>query len=382
MKTDQIFYKFNPGEKPVFDKEFSFVPDLILAFGCPKAIQESLITMGLRSRYPDAIITGCSTAGEINGTKVTDNSVVLSAISFASTKLLFHSVALGEGIGSFEAGAGLVKKFEPDGLKHIFILSDGLSVNGTELVTGIRSVLPKGVNVTGGLAGDGADFKQTWVVQNNGLASMNIITAIGFYGDAIQIGYGSMGGWDSFGIERRVTRSVKNVLYEIDNLPALALYKSFLGEKASELPASGLLFPLSIRSEHNNEPLVRTILAIDEAAQSLTFAGDIPEGAFVKLMKANVNRLIEGAAGAAEISIKPLKGEEPSFAILISCVGRKLVLKQLVEEEVEAVSELLGGKTLITGFYSYGELAPFLQDARCELHNQTMTITAFSEVLN
>ncbi len=382
MKTDQIFYKFNPGETPVFDKEFSFVPDLILAFGCPKAIQESSITIGLKNRYPDAIITGCSTAGEINGTKVTDNSVVLSAISFASTKLLFHSVALGEGIGSFEAGAGLVKKFEPEGLKHIFILSDGLSVNGTELVTGIRSVLPKGVNVTGGLAGDGADFKQTWVVQNNGQASMNIITAIGFYGDAIQIGYGSMGGWDSFGIERRVTRSVKNVLYEIDNLPALALYKSFLGEKASELPASGLLFPLSIRSEHNTEPLVRTILAIDEAAQSLTFAGDIPEGAFVKLMKANVNRLIEGAAGAAEISIKPLKGEEPSFAILISCVGRKLVLKQLVEEEVEAVSELLGGKTLITGFYSYGELAPFLQDARCELHNQTMTITAFSEVLN
>lgn len=380
MKTDQLFYKLSDNQIPAFDKEFAFQPDLIFAFGCPRAIQDSKITQSLRFKYPNSIITGCSTAGEIAGTTVTESSVVLSALKFKTTKLDYQMVSLVDvGGDSYQAGAELVEKFNPEGLKHIFILSDGLQVNGTELVKGIRSKLPAGVNVTGGLAGDGTDFKQTWVVKNDGIAQMSIITAIGFYGETIHVGYGSMGGWDSFGIERLVTRSVKNVLYEIDNQPALALYKSFLGEKAKELPSSGLLFPLSVRAEHSTEPLVRTILAIDEDSQSLTFAGDVPEGSFVKLMKANVDRLIKGAAGAAEVSIKPFDGQIPAFAILISCVGRKLVLKQIVEEEVEAVNDSLGSKSCLTGFYSYGELAPFLQDTRCELHNQTMTVTLFHE---
>jgi hypothetical protein len=273
-----------------------------------------------------------------------------------------------------------MSKFNPAGLKHVFVLSDGLNVNGTALVQGIRSTLPKDVNVTGGLAGDGADFKSTWVIDKNGQAQSNMITAIGFYGEHIHIGYGSLGGWDSFGIERSVTKSEKNVLYEIDKQPALQLYKSFLGDQAKDLPASGLLFPLSIRTEILDEPLVRTILAVNEEEQSLTFAGDIPEGSFVKLMKANVDRLIEGAGGAAQVSVKPLDGKDVEFAILISCVGRKLVLKQLVEEEVEAVQDILGQQAVLTGFYSYGELAPFLKDAKCELHNQTMTITTFTEL--
>jgi hypothetical protein len=189
-----------------------------------------------------------------------------------------------------------------------------------------------------------------------------------------------LGGWDSFGIERSVTKSKGNILYEIDNLPALELYKSFLGEKAKELPASGLLFPLSMRKEENEVPVVRTILAVNEEEQSLTFAGDIPEGSYVKLMKANIDRLINGAEKAAEISVNPLLNAQADLAILISCVGRKLVLKQMVEEEVEAVQEAIGDHALITGFYSYGEMAPFLNDTKCELHNQTMTVTTFKEI--
>jgi hypothetical protein len=278
------------------------------------------------------------------------------------------------------AGKDLAEKLDADGLKHMFVLSEGLHVNGTELVTGLRKSLPEGVNVTGGLAGDGADFNKTVIVSNSGVVKSDIITAIGFYGEQIKIGYGSLGGWDSFGIERSVTKSEANVLYEIDNTPALEIYKSFLGEQAKDLPASGLLFPLSMRVETDSAPVVRTILAIDEEKQSLTFAGDIPVGSYIKLMKANIDRLINGAEEAARVSVDPLEGNIPELAILISCVGRKLVLKQLVEEEVEAVQEIVGEQAIITGFYSYGELAPFLQGAKCELHNQTMTITTFSEI--
>ncbi len=380
MKAQQVSFFENESYEGFCSEKMAFKPDLILIFGCSKILSGSFLTTRLRKEFPDAVISGCSTAGEIRGTEVTERSVVCNAVKFDDTRIVHHSIGLDENTDSYSAGEKLMKNFKPEGLKHVFVLSDGLHVNGSELVKGIRSALPANVNVTGGLAGDGDSFEKTYVIDNDGIAKSNFVAAIGFYGEKIMIGYGSLGGWDSFGIERSVTRSNKNVLYEIDKQPALQLYKSFLGEQAKDLPASGLLFPLSIRSESHEEPLVRTILAVNEQDQSLTFAGDIPEGSFVKLMKSNVNRLIEGAGRAAEVSVRPFDKNKVGFALLISCVGRKIVLKQLVEEEVEAVKDVLGEQAIITGFYSYGEIAPFLKDTPCELHNQTMTITTFSEL--
>jgi len=193
------------------------------------------------------------------------------------------------------------------------------------------------------------------------------------------VGIGSLGGWGPFGPDRVVTRSVGNVLYELDSQPALELYKRYLGEHAAGLPATGLLFPLGLRVEGSENRLVRTILGVDDAERSLTFAGDVPEGATVQLMRANHERLVDGAAGAARISYEAIGSSSPDLAVLISCVGRKLVLKQMIEEEVEGVRDVLGEQTRLTGFYSNGEIAPFDPTGNCELHNQTMTITTFSE---
>jgi hypothetical protein len=203
---------------------------------------------------------------------------------------------------------------------------------------------------------------------------------VGFYGDRLRVGYGSLGGWDAFGPERLVTRAEGNVLYELDGRSALQLYKEYLGKHAAGLPATGLLFPLSVRTADQETAVVRTILAVDEDAESMTFAGDIPSGSYARLMKANFNRLLDGAEGAATTCRDALPGSDPTLAILISCVGRKLVLKQRVEDEVEAVREVLGDGPALTGFYSYGEISPFTPGAKCELHNQTMTITTISEV--
>lgn len=378
MKTQQFIYFPRP-EAEYHIQKFNFYPDLILVFASRAMFADTPIVGMLKQAYPKAIITGCSTSGEINGVNVNDNSLTATAVKFEKTKLKYKEVNIADFENSTEAGTNLVKDLVADDLKHVFVLSEGLQVNGTELVNGVRAGLPEGINTTGGLAGDGAAFEKTVVVSNSGQVESGLITAIGFYGKEIQIGYGSLGGWDSFGIERSVTKSEGNILYEIDNLPALELYKSFLGEKAKDLPASGLLFPLSMRTEANAEPVVRTILAIDEEKQSLTFAGDIPEGSFIKLMKANIDRLINGAESAAKVSVNPLSDKKAQLAILISCVGRKLVLKQMVEEEVEAVQEVVGENAILTGFYSYGEMAPFLEGAKCELHNQTMTITTFAE---
>jgi hypothetical protein len=299
-------------------------------------------------------------------------------VSFEHTRLGGAQVKLDQVNGSFQAGQYLAQSLDPHGLVHVLVISDGLGVNGSDLVSGLTQHLPKGVTVTGGLAGDGARFEETFVLWD-GAPQAGAISALGLYGNRLRVGYGSLGGWDPFGPERLITRSKGNVLYEMDGASALQLYKKYLGEHASGLPATGLLFPLSLRTSSGTAGVVRTILSVNEDEQSMTFAGDVPEGAFARLMKANFDRLIDGAIGAAKTSYQALGSASPDLAILISCVGRKLVLKQRVEEEVEGVRDVLGSRTVLTGFYSYGEISPFAPNTQCTLHNQTMTITTFLE---
>src|SRR6185369_1882648 len=251
-------------------------------------------------------------------------------------------------------------------------ISDGVSVNGSDLLRGINAVVPPSVVVTGGLAGDGANFKETWVIADRALSARNV-SAVGFYGEHVKIGHGSKGGWDIFGPERLVTRSQGNVLYELDGRPALALYKEYLGHRASGLPATALLFPLALRNQGGGPQIVRTVTGIDEDRQAMTFAGDIPQGCIAQLMKANFDRLIDGAGDAAEQTAADWGPGGPLLAIAVSCVGRRMVLGERCEEELEAVREVLPAAAQMVGFYSYGELSPHVEGG-CELHNQTMTL--------
>lgn len=350
--------------------------NIFLLFVSPEFSDKENLLSNLQGEYPEATIIGCSTAGEISGITVKDKSVSLVAIQLEKTPYKKASVQIKDMSCSYKAGLELASKLYSKDLNHVLVLSDGLNVNGADLVSGLKSKLPE-ISITGGLAADGSNFNETFVINNNEIVDKTII-GLGFYGDHLKIGFSSKGGWDSFGIERLVTKSKQNVLYELDGMPALEIYKSFLGEAAKDLPSSGLLFPLSMRIDENSLPVVRTILAVNEEDQSLTFAGNIPKGSYVRLMKANIDRLINGAQDSA-VSANKVQQESSELAILISCVGRRLVLKQMVEEEVEVVREVIGEKPSIAGFYSYGEIAPFGKFSPCELHNQTMTITTFSE---
>jgi hypothetical protein len=318
-----------------------------------------------------------STAGEIIDTEVCDNTISLTAICFEKTIVKTAIIDIQEARNSFHAGQSLGSALDPTGLKNVLIISDGQKVNGSDLVLGLQESLPENTIITGGLAGDGARFQSTLVGLNNAPSEGKIV-AIGFYGDALSVTYGSVGGWDVFGPERLITRSDANVLYELDGEPALDIYKLYLGDYANELPGSGLLFPLSIRISDSGHSVVRTILGINEEHKSLTFAGNMPIGTYTQLMKASFDGLIEGASDAAQNSVQNAK-EQPELAILISCVGRKLVLDQRIEEEVEVVRAIYGNETAITGFYSYGEISPSLNSVKCDLHNQTMTITTLTE---
>jgi hypothetical protein len=349
---------------------------LVLAFSVRTLDTNIAVWQQLKDTYPNSIIAGCSSAGEIFNDLVYDNTLSLAVTQFEKTTIQFASASIAD-TNSRAVGANIAAQLNRDDLKAVLVLSDGLGINGSELAEGMLANLPSHVIVTGGLAGDGADFQQTWTLVE-GKPTTGMVTAVGFYGDAVQIGYGSKGGWDLFGPERMVTKSVSNIVYELDNKPALALYKEYLGELAAGLPATGLLFPLALKTPNDEEPIVRTLLAVDEASQSLVFAGDVPEGRVTQLMRANFDRLIEGAATAAnQISNIGSTGEHLSIAV--SCVGRKLILKERVDEEVEATLEALPKNTQQIGFYSYGELSP-TGALICRLHNQTMTLTLISEI--
>ncbi len=352
--------------------------DLVLLFGAREVLQPNSLTE-LAATYPGAILLGCTTAGEIWSTHVGDGLIVATAVRFGSTRVRLARTSLPEHENSRAAGEKLAEELAGNDLCHLFVLADGVHINGSELVAGLTGALPAGVAVTGGLAGDGARFERTLVCAGDRL-SEDGVAAVGFYGRDLRVGYGSLGGWDPFGPDREITRCEGNRLYELDGEPALDLYKRYLGVHAADLPASALLFPLSVTPASGGERLVRTILGVDESSKSMVFAGDLPAGGYARLMKANVDRLIDGATEAAVGTAAALGSFEPDLAVLISCVGRRLVLRQRVEEEVESVRQVLGDRAVLTGFYSYGEIAPFRPAVRCELHNQTMTITAFAEL--
>ncbi|MFV1952095.1 MAG: FIST signal transduction protein [Nitrospinota bacterium] len=378
MKIEQTIWVKATGWEPAPPGKLSEDVQLVLLFGSTSIIKEQKCFDEIKNAYPKAHLLGCSTAGEICDTRVTDDSLVVTAIAFEHTQLKGAQIKIGEVKNSFQAGKHLARSLDKERLAHVFVVSDGLNVNGSDLVKGLIKYLPDEVTVTGGLSGDGERFEETFVLWDS-VPERDAIAVLGLYSDQLKIGYASLGGWDPFGPERLITRAKGSVLYELDGKSALELYKKYLGEHAKDLPASGLLFPLSLRTKEGETPVVRTILSVNEKDHSMTFAGDVPEGTYARLMKANFDRLIDGAVGAAKTCYEAIGSFSPDLAILISCVGRKIVLKQRIEEEVEGVRDVLGDRTILTGFYSYGEISPFTPNAKCELHNQTMTITTFSE---
>ena len=171
------------------------------------------------------MIVGCSSAGEIAGAAVADDGLSVAVATFATTRVELVTATVDEAGDSYPTGrrlAAALEVLDHDGdLQAIFVLSDGLSVNGGALVAGMTSVGRPDVVITGGLAGDGARFGATWVLVD-GEPRAGRVTAVGFYGDDLVVGHGSRGGWDQFGPERLVTRAEGNVLYEHDGQPALA----------------------------------------------------------------------------------------------------------------------------------------------------------------
>ncbi|NQY27304.1 MAG: FIST C-terminal domain-containing protein [Piscirickettsiaceae bacterium] len=353
----------------------------VLVFGSVERFKNSKLPKILQKRYPHAQIMGCTTSGEISDDGVQDGSLQITAMQWERSTLKFVAKPVANMEQSHALGVDIANDLNQNDLKGVFVLSDGLNVNGSELVEGIQETLPN-IPITGGLAGDGASFSQTLLLHNTKVHD-KIIIAVGIYGNDAIVTSGALGGWKPYGPPRKVTRSVKNVIYELDNKPALPLYKMYIGHYANGLPASGLNFPFAIMNEDKSISVIRTVAAVDDSKNCLTFFGNIKEGSTIRFLKSDHDMLVNGASDAArQILDKDININNKAVAICVSCVGRKLVMEEHVSDEVFAVQRLLGMQTGITGFYSNGEICSGEDDSHSQLHNQTMTIAYLSENMN
>ncbi|WP_348822814.1 FIST signal transduction protein [Flavobacterium aestuarii] len=377
MKIVQAFKKENLDWNYLTEK-ITLKNPLVLVFANRLLLEDEAFVKDIKKEFPYEHIIYGSTAGEIAGTNVLDNSAAVTAVEFEKSSFVIKR----GNILDFEKdavalGKSLYSNMPKENLKHLFVLSEGSFINGSSLINGLEEAIDSSVSITGGMCGDDAKFEKTLASYNENPKEGEVVL-IGFYGDTLEISFASYGGWQPFGPERIITRSEGNILYEIDGHPALELYKKYLGEKANELPQASLLYPLNVTPPEKEDALVRTILNIDSHNQSMILAGDVPLNSRVQLMMASVDGIANGANLAAQDAMRNRK-TKPDLAILISCVGRKLVMDQRVEEELEEVKAVVDNQTVLTGFYSYGEMAPFFGSTTCQLHNQTMTLTLVSE---
>ena len=182
-------------------KDLGDSASLALVFGGSKILKKAGIFDKIRNSYPKAYIAGCSTSGEINGVVVEDETVSLTAVAFENAEVRGSHFEVEHIEASFTAGERLAESLDDSGLRHVLVFSDGLKVNGTRLALGLKSKLPPDVGISGGLAGDGDRFEETLVMTNQP-PRPGCVVALGFYGEGLNIGCSSVGGWIPFGPER------------------------------------------------------------------------------------------------------------------------------------------------------------------------------------
>ena len=350
-------------------------PQVVLLFAASPLLDRPEAAAAIRDC--GMTVVGCSTAGEISAGGVSDLSFSGLALHFDRVPLKTVRAPLKNPQDSRKAGEELARQLAAPDLRSVFALCPGAFSDSIAFAKGLSGSLSALTLITGGIAGRHAGAGHTYTILNDVFGDDQAV-AFGLYGDKVRVSSGTSGGWKPFGPVRRVTRAEANVIYELDGKPALPLYKEYLGDKAAALPFSGLMFPFAVVDERNRHEtgLIRTLMDVDHNANTMTMAAVVPQGALVRMMHADNESLVDAARKAAEDATRGMKDQA---TILISCAGRKIIMGSDVDEEIDAVIDVLGKDAPFAGFYSYGEICPYAPTGYSELHHQTMTITTISE---
>jgi len=379
MKSIQIHIR-NRKLKERDQKAFEdFKPNFAFVFGDLAMLKNKELTGRLQSLLEGIPCAGCSTAGEITKKGRFENTVVIQGLSWEHSDS--HAVVKvspnRKPVSDLTDAFALAQQLPKVGLKAVLVFAPSANADAPSIVHGIKRAVGENVVVSGGLAGDGAQFESSAVYANGVLHSDGLVI-VGIYGEAMSMVHGSAGGWRAFGGERTITSARNNWVDTIDNRPALEVYKEALGENAQYLPDNGLKFPFGIMTDScEKDGLIRAVLSIDEAAGAIELAGDIQDEKRIKFMRATSAELVHGAQQAAEKIQTAVTSS--SLIFCISCVGRKLIMGEAVDDEIVAVQETLQSSDNLVGFYSHGEIGPFFSKKDCQVHNQTMTVTVLSE---
>ena len=367
-------------KEDILDLDIGFNPQVIFLFVSLNFKDVESVIEEIKAKYEKSIIIGGTTSGEIIDQEVIDDTVVLAAVKFHKTKLKLYSGNLSSDSSTgYSSGEIFAKKIDQENLKHIFLLSDAQTLSAANLLKGMNNELKPSISVTGGLASRNSFTDSNFII-DNGKIKQNSVIALALYGDSLQVSYNAQGGWDSYGVECLVTKSRENRILEINEQPALNFYRAHVDSKVLEnFDDDGFNYPIKVRNEEHSFPVMRVLLAVDQEEESLIMSEEISVGSYVRLMKGNIDRLINGAENSAKI-IAEQSNHNHQLAILISCSGRRKVMGELVSEEIEAVTDQFPKNTETIGFYSYGEISPFFGFSKTSLHNLTMCITTFSEL--
>lgn len=268
---------------------------------------------------------------------------------------------------------GMAKFSKPSFL----IVSGGITTDGDEIIEGIEKACGKGTKIFGGLAADSFKMERTYVFNNNEITDNGLIALI-LDEEKISLGGIAIGGWRPMGIERTITSSKGNVVYSIDNEPALDFISRYAGIKDIDSQNSlGMLlssnFQLQLKRE-NKHPVMRTPMMANKEDRSIIFAGSLPEGSKVRLCLLPGFEVIE----AALKDFLAYKNEQESADALImfSCAGRQMSLGPYVSEEIIGVRNLWDAP--MAGFFCFGEIGRVVNGDH-EFHNMTCSLAILKE---
>ncbi len=355
----------------------------LIVFASTTLDQDKLIE-GVSDTAPDAIIIGCSTAGEISSEGFSsEKSVVVMALS--SDQMHFWP-----GIGSHilwnahQAGEDFANTIQYN--SHGYATScltfiDVLSGNGGATLSGVLDKFGEKFSVYGGAASDDLLFFETYQYLQN-KAYRGSIVGMGLSGDYHAAGV-IMHGFLPIGIARKVTRSEGTTLFELDGKPAASIYQEYFGEEHVSDLHGGLLsslaiaYPLGVFMPGSNDVVLRNPVFVDQKG-AMTFTSEIPEGAEIRLMISGIERALETAERAASEILKKLNGKKPKAVIIINSIARKKMLGFRASEEIEIIQRILGRDVPMIGFYSYAQIGE-RHGNQTPFHNGALLIWALAE---
>lgn len=321
-------------------------------------------------------LLGCTTDGEISSEGLSSGSAVL--VGIVTDRIDFHLSAVENLSRNCESAGRKLALGLPKSTRYLQLFSDGITGNGCAILRGISSVFGEDLPVSGGTAGDDGRFVQTWQFAGSRMLT-DAAVAVGFSGD-FQLGIGLKSGWTSIGLTKTVTASSGNKLFELNGEPALKVYERFLGKYAHKLPSIGVEYPLGLirLGEHMGETdysLLRATMSVNREEGSITFAGEIPEGAEVSLTCGDIASVLHASEEAARLALSDLGDARVAMIFCYSCMARKIVLGSRTGEEIALIRQAIGLHLPIAGFYTYGEYSPMRCHSASFLHNETATVS-------